>query len=252
MKTDLLDLIIPDWPAPAWVKAVTTTRCHGFSEPPFASLNLSPYVGDKPGNVAKNQQRLKNALGIVQLPIWLRQVHGTRAISADSPAIDIVADAIYSHQSQKICAVQTADCLPILACSCTHHCIAAIHAGWKGLAAGIIENSINALSCPTNTLLVWLGPAIGPQVFVVGEEVLQAFVEKDSQANQAFQYLGNKRWLADLYQLAKQRLNTLGIHSIYGSNYCTYTNKELFFSFRRDKITGRMASLIWLDSDGFK
>lgn len=244
---NIRNLIIPNWPAPSWIKACTTTRCGGFSRPPFASFNLSPYVQDNPEHVAKNQRLLKNLLGINQLPSWLKQVHGTRIISADNQTADRIADAVYSHQAQHVCAVLTADCLPLLVCSPKHVCIAAIHAGWKGLVAGIIENSINALNCPTHELLVWLGPAIGPDAFIVGDEVRQIFIKKDLNAKVAFQHLENNAWLANLYQLAIQRLHGLGISTIYGGDYCTYTNKELFFSFRREKITGRMASLIWID-----
>ena len=251
------DLIIPDWPTPAWIKAVTTTRQRGFSPPPFNSFNLSLTVGDNPNCVLQNHRLLKSSLGLTQGPTWLKQVHGNKAISAISALNDPTADAVYSQQldidSQQssaksiICAVQTADCLPLLVCSRTRYCVAAIHAGWKGLAAGIIENTIRALACPAEDLLVWLGPAIGPQAFVVGEEVVTAFIEKDPKAKAAFQRIGDKRWLANLYQLAKQRLNTLGIKTIYGGNHCTYTEEEQFFSFRRDKITGRMASLIWIE-----
>ena len=243
----MLDLIIPDWPAPSWIKAFTTTRHGGFSHPPFDSLNLSPYVGDNHHSVVQNHQLLKNLLGLTNDPLWLKQVHGTKVISANV-ASDLVADAVYSHEPQVVCAVQTADCLPILVCNRTHYGVAAIHAGWKGLAAGIIENSIQALDSPPTDLIAWLGPAIGSQAFVVGEEVITAFIEKSPTASAAFQRIGNKHWLANLYQLAKLRLHSLGIRAIYGGKHCTYTNKEQFFSFRRDKVTGRMASLIWITS----
>ncbi len=245
----MLDLIIPDWPAPPWIKAFTTTRRGGFSHPPFDSLNLSLLVGDKHSAVTKNHQLLKTSLGLTKEPFWLKQVHGTKIISANASPSNSEADAIYSHEPQVVCAVQTADCLPLLVCSRTrHYCIAAIHAGWKGLAAGIIENSIQALDCPTADLLVWLGPAIGPQAFVVGEEVIMTFTDKHPEAKTAFQQINSNKWLANVYQLAKQRLHKLGINAIYGGKYCTYMNKEQFFSFRRDKVTGRMASLIWINS----
>lgn len=243
----MLKLIIPDWPAPSWIKAATTTRQGGFSNPPFNSLNLGLFVGDNADSVAQNHQLIKSSLGLTKEPLWLKQVHGTRVIAANASS-DLVADAIYSHEPQVVCAVQTADCLPLLVCNRTRYCVAAIHAGWKGLAAGIIENSIQALDCPTADLLVWLGPAIGPQAFVVGEEVTNAFIEKDPKAQKAFKRVDHKHWLANLYLLAKQRLHSLGINAIYGGKYCTYTNKEQFFSFRRDKVTGRMASLIWVNA----
>lgn len=243
----MLDLIIPNWPAPSWVKAATTTRRGGFSHPPFDSLNLGLHVGDSPEEVAKNQKLLENALGLNEGPLWLKQVHGTKVISADAAPSHPIADAIYSKKSNVVCAVQTADCLPLLICSYTRPCIVAIHAGWRGLAAGIIKNSVAALNCPTHDLLAWLGPAIGPRAFIVGKDVVNAFVEKDPETNAAFQFLGKQRWLANLYQLAKRHLNLLGINAIFGANYCTYTHREQFFSFRRDGVTGRMASLIWID-----
>jgi len=259
----MLNLIIPDWPAPPWIKAATTTRRGGFSAPPFDSLNVSLMVGDNADDVAQNRKLLKNSLenlsassgntaknssgkSISENFFWLQQVHGNKAISADSAFLDPIADAIYTQDPHVACAVQTADCLPLLVCSRTHHCIAAIHAGWKGLANGIIENSIGALDCAPDNLLVWLGPAIGPQAFVVGPDVVNTFTEKSRKAKAAFQDIGNNHWRANLYQLAKQRLNNLGIQAIYGGHYCTYTDKDNFFSFRRDKVTGRMASLIWI------
>jgi YfiH family protein len=244
----MLDLIIPDWPAPPWIKAFTTTRRGGVSVPPFNSLNLSLAVGDNPDHVAQNQQLLQSSLGLSQNFLRLKQVHGNKAILAHRALCDPIADAIYTKEPRVVCAVQTADCLPLLVCSRTHHCIAAIHAGWKGLAAGIIENSIKALDRSADDLLVWLGPAIGPQAFVVGPEVVKIFIEKDNEAKLAFQQVSKEQWQANLYQLAKQRLNILGIKAIYGGNHCTFTEKEKFFSFRRDKITGRMASLIGINT----
>lgn len=241
----MLDFILPDWPAPPWIKAVTTTRQGGFSAAPFDSLNLGQTVGDNLDCVLKNQTLLKKSLGLTQDPLWLKQIHGIRVISANHTT-DRAADAVYTNEPQSVCAVLTADCLPLLVCSKTRHCVAAIHAGWKGLAAGVIENSIKALACPPEDLLAWLGPAIGPQAFVVGEDVFSQFVKKSPELKVAFEEIGNKKWLANLYQLAKQHLNKLGIDAIYGGQHCTYTNKAQFFSFRRDKITGRQASLIWL------
>lgn len=242
----MLDLIIPDWPAPFGIKAITTTRYGGFSSPPFDSFNLSLTVGDIPNCVRQNHNLLKNSLGLLQDPMWLQQVHGNKAILAISASNHPTADAVYSQQPYIICAVQTADCLPLLVCSRTRQCVAAIHAGWKGLAAGIIENTIKALNCSAEDLLIWLGPAIGPKAFLVQKEVVKAFVDKDPDAKAAFKRISDNHWLGNLYQLAKQRLNKLGINAIYGGNHCTYTNKNQFFSFRRDKVTGRMASLIWI------
>lgn len=243
----MLDLIIPDWPAPHWIKAYTTTRLGGFSHAPYNSLNIAMHVGDDLDNVSKNRHLLQNNLHLKSPITWLEQVHGNVAISADHPISSLQADAIYSKTAQTVCAVQTADCLPLLIYSSSSYCVAAIHAGWKGLSNGIIETTIDALALSPSDTLVWLGPAIGPQAFVVGEEILHSFTDEDPAAEAAFQLIGNKQWQANLYQLAQQRLHKLGITSIYGGNYCTYSDSTRFFSFRRDKITGRMLSLIWIN-----
>ncbi|MGC1853761.1 MAG: peptidoglycan editing factor PgeF [Candidatus Aquirickettsiella sp.] len=243
----MLDLIIPDWPAPHWIKAYTTTRMGGFSQAPYNSLNTAMHVGDNLDDVSKNRQLLQKNLHLKKPIIWLEQVHGNIPISADLPIASPRADAIYSKTTQTVCAVQTADCIPLLVCSSTRYCVAAIHAGWKGLSNGIIENTIDALALPPSDILAWLGPAIGPQAFIVGEEVFQSFMGKDQAAEIAFQPLENNLWHANLSQLAKQRLNKLGITSIYGGNYCTFSDKLRFFSYRRDQITGRMLSLIWIN-----
>lgn len=243
----MLELIHPNWPAPAWVHAYTTTRYGGFSPAPFDSLNLAMHVGDNTDCVTKNRQLLQNFLGLTESLIWLNQVHGNTVISADTTLTsNPTGDAIYSKKSNTVCAILTADCLPLLVCSPIDFCVVAIHAGWKGLNNNIIEKTIFALACPPRNLLVWLGPAIGPQAFVVGREVLQTFIEKDPATQTAFHSIGNNRWLANLYILATQRLRQLGIDKIYGGNYCTFTDHKRFFSYRRNKITGRMLSLIWL------
>lgn len=243
----MLDLIIPDWPAPNWIRAYTTTRMGGFSHAPYNSLNIATHVGDNLDDVSKNRQLLQNNLHLKKTIIWLEQVHGNTAISADHPIDILAADAIYSRTKQTVCAVQTADCLPLLVCSSSSYCVAAIHAGWKGLSNGIIETTIEALALPPNDILVWLGPAIGPKAFVVGKEVFQSFTDKDREAEAAFQPIENNLWQANLYKLAQQRLHKLGIASIYGGNYCTFTDNHRFFSYRRDQITGRMLSLIWVN-----
>ncbi len=243
----MLDLITPDWPAPHWVKAHTTTRVGGFSQVPYNSLNIATHVGDNLDSVSKNRQLLQKDLHLKKPIIWLEQLHGNIAISADDPISSLRADAIYSKAAQTVCAVQTADCLPLLICSSSSYCVAAIHAGWKGLNNGIIEATIDAIALPPSDILVWLGPAIGPQAFIVGEEVFQSFTDKDPAAETAFQYIENKQWRANLYKLAQQRLNKLEITSIYGGNYCTFSDKLRFFSYRRDHITGRMLSLIWIN-----
>src|SRR5436190_4857339 len=241
----MLDLIIPDWPAPHWVKAYTTTRIGGFSHAPYNSLNIATHVGDNLDDVSKNRQLLQTNLHLKKPIIWLKQIHANTIISSDHPIDSLAADAIYSRTAATVCAVQTADCLPILVCCSSSYCVAAIHAGWKGLNAGIIETTIETLALPPSDILIWLGPAIGPKAFIVGEAVLQTFIDNDPAAISAFQPLGNKQWQANLYKLAQQRLHKLGITDIYGGNYCTFSDKRRFFSYRRDQITGRMLSLIW-------
>lgn len=243
----MLNLIIPDWPAPHWVKAYTTTRNGGFSCAPYNSLNMATHVGDNLNDVYKNRKLLEKNLHLKKPIIWLKQTHGRTIISADHLVDSLAADAIYSRTEQTICAVQTADCLPILVCCSSSYCVAAIHAGWKGLIADIIETTMDTLALPPDDILVWLGPAIGPKAFIVGEEVLQTFIDKDSAAISAFKPLGNHQWQASLYKLAQQRLHKLGITTIYGGNYCTFSDKRRFFSYRRDQITGRMLSLIWIN-----
>ena len=243
----MLDLITPDWPAPHWIKAHTTTRTGGFSQAPYNSLNIAAHVGDNLEDISKNRQLLQKNFHLKKPITWLEQIHGNVAISGDHPKTSLRADAIYSKTAQTVCAVQTADCLPLLVCSSSSYCVAAIHAGWKGLSNGIIETTIDALALPPSDILVWLGPAIGPQAFIVGEEVFQSFVAKDRAAESAFQSVENNLWQANLYELAKQRLNKRGISSIYGGDYCTFSDKLRFFSYRRDHITGRMLSLIWIN-----
>lgn len=243
----MLDLITAEWPAPHWIKAYTTTRVGGFSLAPYNSLNIAAHVGDNLDSVSKNRQLLQKDLHLKKPIIWLEQVHGNIAISADHPISSLRADAIYSKAAQTVCTVQTADCLPLLVCCSSSYCVAAIHAGWKGLSNGIIETTIDALALPPSDILVWLGPAIGPQAFIVGEEVFQSFMDNDPAAEAAFQHIESKQWRANLYKLAQQRLSKLGITSVYGGDYCTFSDKLRFFSYRRDHVTGRMLSLIWIN-----
>jgi hypothetical protein len=241
-------MIKPAWPAPSNIKAYSTTRIGGFSTGAFAQLNLGNHVYDDPVVVARNRAWLKEQLQLPAEPIWLDQVHGNKVINADSPtAIGEAADAAYASTSGNICAVLTADCLPLLICDQKGSLVAAVHAGWRGLANGIIESTIQALSASPNELLVWLGPAIGPKAFEVGQEVRDIFVKHNEKAAIAFQPSPSRRWLANLYQLATLRLQACGVNAIYGGEFCTYTNEKLFFSYRRDGVTGRMVSLIWIE-----
>jgi YfiH family protein len=245
------DWIVPDWPAAPQVHAVSTTRRGGFSCGPYASMNPATHVGDDPAAVLANRKALLQGLRLPAEPCWLEQVHGTTVIDAAEPAAlgaVPVADAVQSSQPGVVCAVLTADCLPVLLCDAAGRQVAALHAGWRGLAAGVIEQTIDAMRQPGETLLAWLGPAIGPTAFQVGDEVRAAFMAHNKRAAAAFQSGPNGSWMADLYQLARQRLAERGVTAIYGGDECSFTDAERFFSYRRDGVTGRMATLIWLEA----
>lgn len=235
--------IIPDWPAPARVRACVTTRAGGVSVGPFTSLNLGDHVGDDPQAVAENRRRLVAALGC--RPAWLRQVHGTRVVEAD-PAQVAEADGCWTAAPGIACSSMTADCLPVLFCDRAGSRVAAAHAGWRGLAGGVLEATLEALALPAEQVLAWLGPAIGPQAFEVGPEVREAFLASHPEAAQAFVPSHNPgKFLADLYQLARIRLVARGITAVYGGGFCTFSDPR-FFSYRRAARTGRFASLVWL------
>jgi hypothetical protein len=239
--------IIPDWPAPANVRALQTTRDGGVSVGAYASFNLGDHVGDDPVAVARNRALLRTSLP--SEPVWLKQVHGNIVADADRTVGVPDADAALARQPGKVCAVMTADCLPLLLCDEDGTVVAAAHAGWRGLAGGVVEATVKAMNVAPERLLVWLGPAIGPQAFEVGEEVRQAFIAHDPDAAKAFvpsSPLTAQKWLADIYLLACQRLALLGVKRVYGGGLCTYADAERFYSYRRDQATGRMASLIWL------
>jgi YfiH family protein len=251
VKTDDIkkQWLIPEWPAPHWVRACATTRLGGVSSAPFQSMNLSDYVQDAPSSVRENRKILTDVLGLPAQPKWLKQIHGTRIVEADRVGTLTTppeADGSFTSYPDVVCTVLTADCLPILLCDqCGTH-IAAVHAGWRGLAAGVLETAVAALQKPAEHLLAWLGPAIGPQAFEVGDEVVRAFVEFDEQAQAAFLPNDSGRWMANLYLLARQRLTRLGVERIYGGKWCTFSEPDRFYSYRRENKTGRMASLIWL------
>lgn len=240
-------VICPDWPAPAQVRACVTTRRGGYSAAPYDSLNLGDHVGDVAATVAKNRAHVAAALGLpADLP-WLTQVHGCEV--AQLPCADLPpADAACTTQPRLPCVVMTADCLPVLFCSRQGDWVAAAHAGWRGLAQGVLEAVLARAPCPPEQLLAWLGPAIGPRAFQVGDEVRAAFVSQDAAAEDAFVQQDAQHYLADLYQLARLRLARRGLHAVYGGAFCTYEDQRRFFSYRRDgAATGRMASLIWLE-----
>ena len=244
-----MDLIRPDWPAPPQVKAVSTTRSGGYSRPPYAGLNLAEHVGDKPAHVARNRFRLHHQLGLPGQPAWLRQVHGTRVVDATRANPETEADGTVALRTGAVCAVLTADCMPVLLCDRQGRRVAALHVGWRGLLAGVIETGISALQVPGEQLMAWLGPGIGAGAFEVGEEVRDAFLARDVRAAPAFRPSPGGRWLADMYRLARLRLLGQGVKDVYGGGLCTYSDAERFYSYRRDGTTGRMASLIWISGN---
>jgi len=238
-----MNWLTPDWPAPASVKACVTTREGGVSAAPFDSLNLGDHVDDRPEAVAENRRRLTEHFSIQ--PAWLQQVHGIAVAHAD-PGIVATADASWTATPGIACAAMTADCLPALFCDRAGTRVAAAHAGWRGLAAGVLEATLDSLDVPAEEVLVWLGPAIGPQAFEVGPEVREVFINQLPEAAEAFVPSDNAgKFMADIYLLARLRLAERGVTAVYGGGFCTVTDPR-FFSYRRAPRTGRFASLIWL------
>jgi hypothetical protein len=240
-------LLKPDWPCPPGVKACSSTRLGGVSLPPYDSLNLGLHVDDDPHAVVTNRQRLQAIAGLPAEPLWLEQVHGTKVVDAKDWQLGCEADAIFSRQPGEVCAIMTADCLPVLFCDREGKQVAAAHAGWRGLLNGILQQTVEQFDGPHSDVLAWLGPAIGPQQFEVGAEVYAAFCERYPEAKAAFKRVDETHFLADIYLLARQQLSALGISAVYGGEHCTVTEESLFFSYRRDGVTGRMASLIWIE-----
>lgn len=239
-------LIFPNWPAPPPVKACVTTRDGGVSSGPYKSLNLGLYTEDFPKNVQKNWTLLKEALHLPADPCWLKQVHGTTVISAEKVYnAPPEADASFTKKTGVVCTVLTADCLPVLFSDQKGTCVAAAHAGWKGLLGGVLQATVKAMQVPDEELLAWFGPAIGPTAFDVGEDIRSQFVNQISGAETAFSRTKTGTWFADLYQLGRLALKQIGVTQIFGGRFCTVQDTR-FFSHRRDKgVTGRMASLIW-------
>ncbi|MGH8262899.1 MAG: peptidoglycan editing factor PgeF [Steroidobacteraceae bacterium] len=237
----------PDWPAPRNVRSAQSLRTGGRSVGAYASLNLGARVGDDARAVEENRALLKRSLALPADPLWLEQVHGTTVIDADNNSARR-GDAVVARRSRVVCAIQTADCLPVLFADDGGSHIAAAHAGWRGLSAGVLEATVQAMAVPATELMAWLGPAIGPEFFEVGEEVRAAFVSRDAAAAAAFTGNARGRWQADLFWLARRRLQALGIARVYGGGLCTYRDQARFFSHRRDGGSGRMATLIWLEA----
>lgn len=247
-----MELLIPDWPAPAAIGALTTLRAGGYSPVPYddglggGGLNLGAHVADDPLLVARNRALLRRVLP--QEPAWLSQVHGVTVLDAAALPAEPEADACISTTPGAVCVMMTADCLPVLFCDRAGSVVGAAHAGWRGLAAGVLERTVAAMrERGAVDLLAWLGPAIGPDRFEVGGEVREAFVTRQAEADAAFRaYPGRPgKYLADIYQLARQRLAAVGVHDVSGGGLCTVADHR-FYSYRRDRTTGRMASLIWL------
>jgi purine-nucleoside/S-methyl-5'-thioadenosine phosphorylase / adenosine deaminase len=243
------DIIEPEWPAPGKVRAAFTLRTGGVSQPPFDACNVAAHVGDDPRAVVENRARLRARAGLPAEPLWLEQVHGTRVVALDGPVPPLSpgpADAAVTRTAGRICAIQVADCLPVLLAAADGSAVGAAHAGWRGLAGGVLEATVRAIGTPPGELLAWLGPAIGQTHFEVGEEVRAAFLATDAGAAAAFASNPKGRWQCDLYALARRRLAALGVASVHGGGWCTYADPGRFFSYRRDGRCGRMAALVWI------
>ncbi len=241
-------LILPDWPAPAGVRAAFSLRSGGVSSPPFDSCNIAAHVGDEPGAVAENRRRVRERLELPAEPAWLTQVHGSRVADLDAESSGgslAPADGAVTRMPGRVCAIQVADCMPVLFASADGAAIGAAHAGWRGLAGGVLEAVVAAMQAPPDGLLAWLGPAIGQTHFEVGDEVRAAFLAADPGAGAAFTANPRGRWQCDLYGLAKRRLAALGVTRVHGGGWCTYADAGNFFSYRREGRCGRMAALIW-------
>ena len=244
------DWIEPDWPAPIHVSALVTTRHGGVSPEPYASMNLGAHVGDSPQLVAQNRAVLRTCLPAE--PLWLDQVHGVDVADAtavvDASGV-IRADASVAKRPGAVCAVMTADCLPVLFCDDAGTVVAAAHAGWRGLAAGVLDATVARMAVPPAQIIAWMGPAIGPRAFEVGDEVRHVFVAADPAAVGAFVPADKPgQWFADLFMLARLRLAAAGVGRVFGGGICTYADPQRYFSYRRDGVTGRLASLVWLSA----
>lgn len=242
----MTELIIPHWPLPEGAAACSSTRKGGVSISPYDSLNLGAHCGDNPEHVAENRRLLSALADLPSPPVWLEQVHGKTVLKLEGNlSLGKRADASYSDTPGNVCAVMTADCLPVLFCNVAGTEVAAAHAGWRGLCAGILEETVACFRDQPTNIMAWLGPAIGPAAFEVGPEVRDAFMVKDKKAVSAFRISG-KKYYADIYQLARQRLENAGVTRVYGGGRCTWSEPDDFFSYRREGTTGRMASFIWL------
>jgi YfiH family protein len=251
---DASTIIEPDWPSSARVRAAFTLRAGGVSGAPYDSLNLGAHVGDAPDAVAENRQRVRALFGLPAEPAWLQQVHGTDVADLDAPAPPVVAsvsgslraDAAVTRAAGRVCVIQVADCMPVLFAARDGSAVGAAHAGWRGLAEGVLEATVSKLGTPPDRLLAWLGPAISQEHFEVGDDVRNAFMSYDPSAASAFVANARGRWQCDLYALARRRLSALGVRDVSGGGWCTFADAARFFSYRRDGQCGRMAALIWV------
>jgi purine-nucleoside/S-methyl-5'-thioadenosine phosphorylase / adenosine deaminase len=240
--------IVPDWPVAARVRALATTRAGGVSRGAYAGLNLATRVGDDPRAVENNRAVLRGQLP--SDPVWLEQVHGTDVVEAERAALQpspVRADGAVARGRRYICAVLTADCLPVLLASRAGDVVGIAHAGWRGLASGVIEATLARMAAPPAEMVAWLGPGISQAAYEVGEDVYAAFAGRDAGARDAFRPAAPGKYQADLYALARRRLGAAGVAAVYGGGYCTYGESERFYSYRRDRTTGRMATLVWID-----
>jgi len=243
-----VEMLTPQWDAPESVRAAFTLRRGGVSVGPYESLNLGIHVGDKTAAVAENRRRVRESLALSNEPAWLEQVHGVEVLNLDDPGTQtpLRADAAVTRTAGRVCAIQVADCMPVLFAAQNGEAVGAAHAGWRGLAGGVLEATVKAMGVEPGQLSAWLGPAIGPSHFEVGEEVREAFVSQNAEAAAAFAKNARGRWQCDLYLLARLRLAALGVRAITGGEWCTFSDRQRFFSYRRDGQTGRMAALIWM------
>ncbi|MGF1722264.1 peptidoglycan editing factor PgeF [Vibrio kyushuensis] len=243
-----MNVLVPNWNVPSCIKAVASTRIGGFSISPYEALNLGTHVGDELAIVEQNRDLFAQQSAMPTAPIWLNQTHSTTVVEVTHPTQHVFdADGSYTRSPNVVCSAMTADCLPVLLTNSSGTQVAAVHAGWRGLADGILENAIAQFDSSSD-VIAWLGPAIGAESFEVGGDVLEAFTSFDIKAEQAFRPTKRaNKWLANMTMLATQRLNKLGVDNIYSSDLCTYQQKEQFFSYRRDGITGRQAVFIWIE-----
>ncbi|PJE80376.1 Laccase domain protein YfiH [invertebrate metagenome] len=247
-RNDMESYFIPQWPVPSHIRSFVTTRCGGFSQGNYQSFNLGLSSGDNPKDVRLNREKMQSDWDWKQPPLWVRQVHGTKVVYASEDDHTIQADGVWTDKQQTVCLILTADCLPVLLCHKTGSCVAAVHAGWKGLAAGVLESALHLLPDTPDNMMAFLGPAIGPACFEVGPEVRDTFLAEVPESEKAFIAGKGDRWQADLYHLARLRLEKNGLTAIYGGDCCTFTEEERFYSYRRDgKLSGRIASAIWLE-----